>query len=58
MVTVCMCTDALHVCLHCMQARKDEQLLKRRNVKVEVESPLSESNKMVCTSRGVQLCLC
>ena len=30
------------------QARRDEQILKRRNVALETESPLAESNKQVC----------
>lgn len=31
----------------CSQNRRDEQMMKRRNMAVEPESPLSESNKQV-----------
>lgn len=31
-----------------LQAKRDEQMLKRRNVNFEPESPLAESNKQVC----------
>lgn len=36
----------------CLQNKRDEQMMKRRNMAVEPESPLTESNKQVSVMCG------